>query len=157
MQPFTIHSKDFQPNTSIPIRHTCSGVDESPALTWNEPPPGTESFTLICDDPDAPRAEPWVHWVIFRIPANVRGLPQNVAKHEELPDGSRQGKNDFGKVGYGGPCPPVGHGPHRYFFRLYALDTLPDLAAGCTKAELLAAIDDHILAETQLVGTFERA
>jgi Raf kinase inhibitor-like YbhB/YbcL family protein len=155
MIPFALTSDDFKRGEMIPHHHTCQGNDVSPALTWSDPPPGTQSFALICDDPDAP-GKTWVHWVLYRLPAHVRGLPQDVEKDGELSDGSRQGKNDFGNVGYGGPCPPVGHGPHRYFFKIYALDNVPELAPGATKDELLAAMEGHILADADLMGRYER-
>lgn len=151
----TLFSDDFVRGDIIPVRHTCEGSNISPALTWGDPPDGTRSFALICDDPDTPRGT-FVHWVLFNLPPNVRGLAQNVQKVETLSDGSRQGTNDFGKPGYGGPCPPPGHGPHRYFFKLYALDTLLELPSNVTKAEVVEAMDGHILAQGEVMGRFER-
>jgi len=116
-----VKSPDFASGGTIPKRFTCEGADLSPALEWSAPPSGTQSFALIADDPDAP-AGTWVHWVVFDLPPGLRSLPQAVPKNEQLADGSRQGQNDFGKTGYGGPCPPPGKA-HRYFFKLYALDT----------------------------------
>jgi Raf kinase inhibitor-like YbhB/YbcL family protein len=139
----------------IAARYTCSGEDVSPPLTWQNVPQGTTSFALICDDPDAP-GRIWVHWVIYNIPPAATGLGEGIPADEQLDDGSRQGRNDFRRTGYGGPCPPPGD-PHRYFFKLYALDTLLDLEPGVTtKAELEAAMAGHVLAETQLMGTFGR-
>jgi len=142
----------FSSGSTIPRKFTCDGPDVSPAVSWTEPPPGTQSFTLIMDDPDAP-AGTWVHWVLYELPPSARGLPEGVAKDRELPDGSRQGRNDFGKIGYNGPCPP--RGPvHRYFFKLYALNTKLSLKAGATKAELERAMTGHILAQAELMGKF---
>ncbi|MGQ9583809.1 MAG: YbhB/YbcL family Raf kinase inhibitor-like protein [Anaerolineae bacterium] len=149
-----IESPAFVSGGDIPKRYTCDGPDVSPPLTWAEPPAGTQSLALICDDPDAPVGT-WVHWVIYRLPATARGLPEGVPARETLDDGSRQGKNDFRKVGYGGPCPPRGS-KHRYFFRLYALDTVPALAPGATKAQLLKAMEGHILAQGELMGWYGR-
>ncbi len=155
MSTFHLSSDAFLSGDMIPIRHTCEGRDLSPPLTWGDPPEGTRSFALVCEDPDAPRGI-WVHWVLFNLPAQVRGLPQGVEPDPELADGSRQGRNDFGRLGYGGPCPPPGRGPHRYYFRLYALDTLLALPPGATRADLLAAMDGHVLATAELMGRFER-
>lgn len=155
MSTFHLSSDAFLSGDMIPIRHTCEGRDLSPPLTWGDPPEGTQSFALVCEDPDAPRGI-WAHWVLFNLPAQVRGLPQGVEPDPELADGSRQGRNDFGRLGYGGPCPPPGHGPHRYYFRLYALDRLLALPPGATRADLLAAMDGHVLATAELMGRFER-
>ncbi len=152
--PFTIVSDAFKPGERIPRDHTCDGKDLSPALRWENPPPGTKAFALICDDPDAPGAT-WVHWVMWNIPASSKGLAQGVQTTRTLTDGSVQGKNDFGRIGYGGPCPPKGK-PHRYFFKLYALDAAPGLAAGATRAEVLAAMKGHVLAEGELMGLYGR-
>jgi hypothetical protein len=138
----------------IPAKYTCSGIDISPQLTWSGAPVGTRSFALICDDPDAPGGT-WVHWVIYGLPATAVALPEKVAVVETLPDGSKQGVNDFRRVGYGGPCPPPG-APHRYYFKLYALDTALPLAPCATKMELLRAMKGHILAEAGLMGTYQR-
>src|SRR3989304_2756237 len=121
-------SSAFTDGSPIPARHTCDGPDVSPMLKWSGAPAGTKSFALICDDPDAP-AGTWVHWVIYGIPPDTTDLPEGVPPDETLPDGSRQGKNDFGRIGYGGPCPPPGK-PHRYYFKIYALDTAPKPGAG---------------------------
>ncbi len=154
----TVSSSAFGHNEAIPTKYTGEGQDVSPALSWSGVPAGTRELALICDDPDAPRAEPWVHWVIYKIPPGGTGLPQNVAKTETLatPAGAVQGTNSWGRVGYGGPMPPPGHGVHHYHFKLYALDSPLDLGPGATKDELLAAMQGHILAQGELVGTYER-
>jgi Raf kinase inhibitor-like YbhB/YbcL family protein len=150
-------SSAFHDKGDIPSRYTCDGDDNSPPLAWDDVPNGTKSFALIVDDPDAPDpAAPkmvYVHWVLYDIPASVRSLPEG-ATAKTLPPGARQGKNDFGKSDYGGPCPPIGR--HRYFHKLYALDTSLGDRGQLSKNELLAAIKDHVLAESQLVGTYER-
>jgi Raf kinase inhibitor-like YbhB/YbcL family protein len=142
----------FPAGGTIPPKFTCDGPDNSPALSWTDPPAGTQSFALIVDDPDAP-AGIWVHWVLYDLPAGTRKLPEAVGKAPELPDGSRQGRNDFGKVGYNGPCPPKGPA-HRYFFKLYALDSKLDLKSGATKGDLERAMKNHVLAHTELIGKF---
>ncbi len=147
-------SSAFGEGTSIPKPYTGDGEDVSPPLRWSEPPPGTKSLALICDDPDAPRGT-WVHWVLFNLPADQRELEEAVPRQETLASGARQGKNDFGKIGYGGPAPPPGK-PHRYFFKLYAVDAMLDLAPGATKAQLLEALKGHILAEGQFMGHYGR-
>jgi len=152
--PLELKSSDFSSGGSIPRQFTCDGADISPALAWNEPPAATQSFALIADDPDAPVGT-WVHWVLFDLPANVRSLPQNVPKQEQLADGSRQGHNDFRKIGYGGPCPPPGK-PHRYFFKLYALDTKLNLKPGATKKDVERAMQGHILAQGEWMGRYGR-
>jgi Raf kinase inhibitor-like YbhB/YbcL family protein len=151
----TIESPAFKHNASIPAKYTDDGENISPPLTWSNHPEGTREFALICDDPDAPLAT-WVHWVIYKIPASAGGLTEKVAATESLaePAGALQGKNSWKKIGYGGPAPP--RGEHRYFFRLYALDTALDVAAGLTKEELLKAMEGHILAEAELMGRYKR-
>ena len=139
----------------IPVKYSCDGADVSPPLAWSEAPAGTRSFALICDDPDAP-AGTWVHWVLYGLPATATGLSEGIASAEALPDGAKQGVNDFRRTGYGGPCPPPG-APHRYYFKLYALDVAPALKLRATKAELLRAMAGHILAEARLMGTYRRA
>lgn len=146
-------SPAFSQEQPIPQKYSCDGQDISPALQWSDPPPNTQSLALIMDDPDAP-AGVWVHWVLFNLPAAARTLPQAVAPQAELPDGSRHGKNSWGRLGYGGPCPP--RGKHRYFFKLYALDAPFDLASGVDKGQLLQAMEGHILAQTELMGTYTR-
>jgi Raf kinase inhibitor-like YbhB/YbcL family protein len=150
----TLTSSAFQEGEAIPKVHTGDGADTTPALQWTEPPAGTKTLALICDDPDAPRGT-WVHWVLFNLPAGPRELPAGVPTRETLDNGARQGKNDFGKIGYGGPAPPRGK-PHRYFFKLYALDATLNLSAGASKAQLLDAMKGHALAEGQLMGTYKR-
>jgi Raf kinase inhibitor-like YbhB/YbcL family protein len=152
-----ITSTAFANHGWIPAKHTCEGPDVSPALAWSGAPSGAKSFALIVDDPDAPDpAAPkmtWVHWVLYDIPASAAGLPEAVAP-AALPKGTREGINDWKRTGYGGPCPPIGR--HRYFFKLYALDAvLPDLGKP-TKAKLEAAIRGHVLAETQIMGTYQK-
>ena len=149
-----VSSSAFQEGGEIPTKYTCEGQDVSPALTWSEPPAETRSFTLIVDDPDAPVGV-FTHWVLFNLPADSRGIPEAVPTQAQLPDGSLQGKNDFGKIGYGGPCPPPGR-PHRYQFTLYALDQTLDLKAGASKKQALDAMQGHILAQGRLTGTYQR-
>jgi len=150
----TINSADFSSGGTIPKQFTCDGADISPALEWNDPPAGTQSLSLIADDPDAP-AGTWVHWVVFDLPGNARFLAQNIEKKEQLENGARQGRNDFGKIGYGGPCPPRGT-PHRYFFKLYALDTKLNLKAGATKQDVERAQRGHVLAQGEYMGRYGR-
>ena len=142
---FTVKSSAFGAGAEIPSQFTCSAVDVSPALEWSGASAKAASFALIMDDPDAP-AGTWVHWVLWNLPPSAHALPEGVAKQEKLDDGSRQGRNDFGKVGYNGPCPPPGK-THRYFFRLYALDDKLDLAPGATRRELDAAMKGHVVGE----------
>jgi Raf kinase inhibitor-like YbhB/YbcL family protein len=149
-----LSSTAFREGEPIPEQYTGDGQDLSPPLQWSDPPAGAKSFALIADDPDAPRGT-WVHWVLFNLPAEARGLAQGTPKTATLPSGAKQGNTDFGSVGYGGPAPPRGK-PHRYFFKVYALDTLLDLAAGATKAQLEAAMKGHALAQGQLMGTYKR-
>ncbi len=147
-----ITSAAFSAGETIPKKFTCDGPDVSPKLTWNEPPAKTQSFTLIMDDPDAPVGT-WVHWVLFGLPADAKELSEGVAKQDQLSNGARQGRNDFGKIGYGGPCPPPGK-PHRYFFKLYALDSKLNLKAGATKADVERAMKGHVLGQAELVGRY---
>lgn len=146
-------SPAFIQGEAIPAKYTCDGADISPPLQWQSLPDGTESLALIMDDPDAPRGT-WVHWVLYDIPAATGELPENVAPADTVPGGGSQGKSSWNRVGYGGPCPPSG--AHRYFFKLYALDTVLNLAAGATKEELLSAMEGHILAQGELMGTYAR-
>ena len=150
----SLKSPAFNHEGDIPNKHTCSDVDVSPALSWSEPPAGTRSFCLIMDDPDAP-GRVWVHWVIYNIPAQSRAFAEGVPKDAELKDGTRQGLNDFSRTGYGGPCPPPG-GPHRYYFKLYALDISLSLPPRATKADVEKAMKGHILAQAQLMGRYKR-
>lgn len=147
-------SSAFEEGQPIPVKFTGDGENISPPLQWSDPPKKTKSFAVICDDPDAPK-KIWVHWVLFNIPAEQTELPEGVAKTGTLPDGAKQGKNDFGKLGYGGPAPPPGK-PHRYFFKLYALKEMIDLPAGATKAQLEEAMRTHTLNQTSLLGTYVR-
>lgn len=147
-------SAAFQPGGTIPKKFTCDGPDVSPALAWSGAPAGTKSFALIMDDPDAPVGT-WVHWVLYDLPAGMHELAENVAKQEELPDGARQGRNDFRRIGYGGPCPPPGPA-HRYFFKLYALDAKLGLKPGATKADVEKAMKGHVLAQGELMGRYGR-
>jgi hypothetical protein len=149
-----LKSPDFSSGGAIPKQFTCDGADISPSLAWSDPPEATQSFALIADDPDAP-AGTWVHWVLFDLPANARTLAQNVPKQEQLSDGSRQGRNSFGKIGYGGPCPPPGK-PHRYFFKLYALDSKLNLKSGATKKDVERAMQGHILSQGEWMGRYGR-
>ena len=144
----------FSPGGVIPKRFTCSGADASPALSWNDPPSRTTSFALIMDDLDAPGGN-FVHWVVYNLPASLRQLPQGVPAGEDVTSGGKQGENDFPKTGYGGPCPPPGK-PHRYFFRLYALDTTLNLSSPARRAEVDQAMQGHVLAKGELVGRFGR-
>ncbi len=155
---FTITSPAFTAGGEIPAEYTCEGADTSPRLEWSGAPAGTKSFALIVDDPDAPDpAAPkmtWVHWVLYNLPADTSQLDVAV-KPDALPAGTKEGKNDWKRTGYGGPCPPIGR--HRYFFKLYALDTtLPDLASP-TKAQLEKAMEGHILAKAEVIGTYQKA
>jgi len=149
----TITSSAFTEGGMIPRKYTCDAEDISPDLKWSGVPKETRSLALICDDPDAP-AGTWVHWVLYNLPSDVAELAAAIPADATLKNGARHGKNDFRKLGYGGPCPPGG--THRYFFKLYALDTLLNLDSGSTKAQLLAAMKGHILAEGQLMGKYKR-
>ena len=153
-----IQSSVFANNEKIPVRFSGDGADVSPALTWSGVPDGAKELALIMDDPDAPTPEPWVHWVIYKIPVSATGLPENVAKTEAVsePAGALQGKNSWGKVGYGGPAPPRGHGVHHYHFKLYALDAALNVSAGLDKKGLQKAIEGHVLAQGELIGTYQR-
>ena len=144
----------FTEGFPVPRDYTADGQNASPPLAWTDPPEGTRSFALVCDDPDAPRGT-WVHWVVWNIPADARELPPGLPPEASLSNGARQGSNDFGRIGYGGPAPPPGK-PHRYFFKLYALDTLLALDGGATKEQLLEAIRGHQLAEGRLFGVYSR-
>jgi len=145
----------FIDGEQLPKQATCDGADVSPQLSWETPPEGTQSIALLCDDPDAP-GKTWVHWVIFNIPPSVTKLEEGVPKEGILLSGAKQGINDFGNIGYGGACPPPGHGTHRYFFKLFALDSALDLDAGATQKEVEEAMQGHILAQGQLMGTYSR-
>ncbi len=151
---FQLTSTAFQQGQTIPRQYTGDGQDISPPLKWSPVPEKTKSLALICDDPDAP-AKVWVHWVIYDIPPSQQDLKEHVPTSQSLADGSKQGKNDFGKIGYGGPAPPPGK-PHRYYFKLYALDQPVSLQPGATKEQLLAAMQGHIVGEAQLMGIYKR-
>ncbi len=146
-------SSAFEDGGMIPSKYTCDGDDVSPPLNWDNVPEEVRSIALICDDPDAPMGT-WVHWVLFNLPAGARELSENVPADNTLADGARQGLTDFGRVGYGGPCPPGG--THRYFFKIYALDVQVELASTARKQDLLGAMEGHILAQGQLVGKYKR-
>lgn len=148
-----ITSPAFKNGDLIPAKYTCDGQDISPPLQWDGVPEETKSLAFICDDPDAPM-KTWVHWVLFNLPAGTKGLQENVPPDKVLPSGAKQGISDFRRIGYGGPCPPSG--THRYFFKIYALDTQLNLEAGATKEQLLKAMKGHILAEGQLIGKYRR-
>jgi Raf kinase inhibitor-like YbhB/YbcL family protein len=148
-----VTSTAFKEGEMIPKRHTCDGQDASPSLAWTEGPGATKSFVLICDDPDAPVGT-WIHWVLFNVPPTTRELPENVAPERTLAFGERHGKNSWGRLGYGGPCPPGG--THRYYFKLYALDTLLTLEPGVTKDQVEKAMRGHVLAQGQLMGRYRR-
>ena len=144
----------FADGEAIPRKYTCDGEDVSPPLEWCELPEGTQSLALILDDPDAPRGL-FVHWLLYGVPATENGVTEGTGGSDGSAAGGRQGKNGFGKLGYGGPCPPSGR--HRYYFHLFAVDHALDLPAGATRQQLDAALQGHILAEAQLMGTYQRA
>ena len=154
-----ITSTAFTEGQPIPQKYTCQGNDVSPPLKWTNVPANTKSYVLIADDPDAPDPRAprmtWVHWVLYDLPATATELAEDIAKAQTLSNGAKQGLTDFKRVGYGGPCPPPG-GAHRYFFKLYALDTLLNLKAGATKNDLLKAMEGHVLSQSQLMGTYQR-
>lgn len=144
----------FREGDPIPRKYTADGADVSPPLCWDEPPEGTRSFALVCTDPDAPRGT-WVHWVLYDLDSEARELPEGLPQVAVLPGGGKQGKNDFGKIGYGGPAPPRGK-PHRYVFTLYALDAILGLPEGVTRQRLEAAIWGHALDQAQVMGQYAR-
>jgi hypothetical protein len=148
-----LKSTVFDNGGKIPDKFTCDGPDVSPALEWGSVPEECKTLAIICDDPDAPMGT-WVHWVIYNIPAETEGLEEGVPADEFLPNGSVQGTNDFRRIGYGGPCPPGG--THRYYFKIYALDSELNLKPGATKAQVLEAMEGHILAQGQLMGRYSR-
>ena len=149
-ESFELQSSAFAHESAIPAKYTCSGEDISPPLQWGDPPAGTQAFALIADDPDAPGGT-WVHWVLYNLPAETRALAEATP---DLADGGRHGQNSWGRNDYGGPCPPSGE--HRYFFKLYALDTTLDLAAGARVERLLKAIEGHILAQAEVMGVYAK-
>ncbi len=146
-------SPAFDEGGMIPGKYTCDGTDLSPPLKWSAIPEETKSLALICDDPDAPMGT-WVHWVYYDIPPSTQGVPENIGADDRPGIGGVQGINDFRRIGYGGPCPPGG--THRYFFKLYALDTLLNLPPGATKKQLLKAMENHIVGQVQLMGKYSR-
>ena len=148
-----LESSAFAADGLIPPQYTCDGQDISPPLSWSAPPEGTQSFVLICDDPDAP-LRTFVHWVVYNLPPEIRGLSEAAAFESTLQSGGIQGINDFRKIGYGGPCPP--RGAHRYFFKLYALDIQLELKPGVTKTQVIKAMDGHVLASAELIGRYAR-
>ena len=150
---FALTSPAFAPGGAIPAVHTCDGADTSPPLEWSGAPAGTKSFVLVAHDPDAPGAD-WLHWVAWNIPAATRALPAGVSTKDRLPDGTQQGRNDFGRPGYGGPCPPGG--THHYVFSLRALDTTLTLPAKASRDAIEKAMQGHVLATAELTGTYQR-
>lgn len=150
---YQLTSPVFEHKQAIPEKYTCKDKNISPELKWNDPPEGTVAYGLIVDDPDAP-AGTWVHWVIYNIPGNLRGLPESIPNDKEINNVGINGINSSNKYGYSGPCPPFG--THRYFFRLYALDQLLDIKQGANKPELIKAMQGHILAIAELMGTFTK-
>jgi Raf kinase inhibitor-like YbhB/YbcL family protein len=150
----TIKSGVFENGATIPKKYTCDSTNVSPPLSWSGAPEGTKSFALICDDPDAPMGT-WVHWVLWGLPPDTMALLEGVPAETTLAIGARQGLNSGSRVGYSGPCPPPGK-PHRYFFKLYALDAMLTVPANANKAALEKAMKDHILAEAQVMGRYGR-
>lgn len=148
-----IFSKAFKNGEKIPKKYTCDGQDISPPIKWEDIPENTKTLVLICEDPDAP-GKTWVHWVLFNIPPEIEELPEGVENKEKLENGAIHGVNDWGRLGYGGPCPPSG--THRYYFRLYALDTELKLEPGDKKEEVVEAMKDHIIDQAELMGTYSR-
>jgi len=148
-----VTSSAFKQGEMIPSKYTCDGTDVSPSLQWSNVPGGTMTFALISDDPDAPVGT-WVHWVLFNIPSHVTKLPENIPPKDKLDNGAIHGINDFRRLGYGGPCPPGG--THRYYFKIYALDTELTLQPGATKKDVLKAMEGHILAQGELMGKYKR-
>ena len=151
-----LSSSAFAEGKPIPDKNARDHADLSPALSWSDAPAGTRSFALVCDDPDAPRETPWVHWVYFDIPASLTGLPEGVEQSDRPKTGGGQGKNDYGDIGWGGPQPPRGHGVHHYGFRLSALDTMLTLPPGSTKDQVEKAMQGHVLAVAKTMGTYRR-
>ena len=149
-----VTSSAFEEGGAIPARYTCDGLDISPPLSWSPVPNGTRSLALIAEDPDAPRGA-FAHWVIYNLPPDTRRLPEDVPNRQTLPGGALQGMNGAGSIGYTGPCPPGG--THRYFFKVYALDTELDLGAGAAKEDVVRAMEGHVLAEGRLLGTYQRS
>ena len=154
-----IQSDALKPGHPIPQKYTADGANVSPPLSWSGVPDGAKELALVVEDPDAPRPEPFVHWLVYGIPVDAPGLPERAPLQQTAlrePRGAAQGKNSFGKIGYGGPAPPPGHGTHRYHFRLYALDAPLELSGTPDKQSLLAAMSGHVMEEADLVGTYQR-
>ena len=149
-----LRSSAFRPGDDVPVEFTCDGANISPALTWTAPPAATQSLVLTVEDPDAPH-HAWAHWLVYDLPPTERELPEAVAPRAPLPSGAQQGRNDFGQIGYGGPCPPPGH-PHRYFFKIYALDSRLDLPRGSSRVQLEQAMRGHVLASGEVMGRYHR-
>ncbi|MBI2964360.1 MAG: YbhB/YbcL family Raf kinase inhibitor-like protein [Deltaproteobacteria bacterium] len=150
----TLASDAFQDGKPIPVEYTCDGADHSPPLHWEGAPRGTRAFAVVVDDPDAPSGN-WNHWLLYNVPAGAKALGAKVPTAPALGDGSRQGTNDFGRIGYGGPCPPPGS-PHRYVFRVYALSAPLELQPGAKRAAVLEAIRDKRIGQTELTGRYGR-
>ncbi len=151
----TLHSPAFNNGKPIPKKYTCDGENLSPPLIWDTPTTAAVSLALLVEDPDAPVGT-WTHWILFNLPTNIQSLPENVPHEKILKNGARQGTNDFKEIGYGGPCPPPGHGTHRYFFRLYALDVTLNLPPTAKRLQVIEDMKGHILAYGVLMGTYER-
>ena len=149
----SIESSAFQEGGMIPSKYTCDGINVSPPLKWSEPPEETKSLVLISDDPDAPMGT-WVHWVVYNIPPSLKEFSENIPSSEVLDNSTIQGTTDFGRIGYGGPCPPSG--THRYFFKIYALDDKLNISPGATKQQVVDAMKGHVIAEGQLMGRYKR-
>jgi Raf kinase inhibitor-like YbhB/YbcL family protein len=154
MEKITISAEVFKEGEIIPAEYTCEGKNVSPSLSWKGIPAGTKSIAMIMDDPDAPGGT-FVHWLLFNIPGNTQKLPKGIPRNQTLDDGSLQGKNDFERLGYGGPCPPPGK-PHRYYFKIYALDTKLKLQPGASRQQLENAMKGHILSTGELMGKYQR-
>lgn len=149
-----LRTSAFKPGDNVPLPFTCDGANVSPPLTWTAPPDGTESLAVIVDDPDAPHRT-WTHWLVYNVPPTERELSEAIAPRSELASGAQQGRNDFGDVGYGGPCPPPGR-PHRYFFRVFALDTQLTFPTAPSREQIDRAMRGHVLASGQIMGHYRR-
>jgi Raf kinase inhibitor-like YbhB/YbcL family protein len=157
LMPLLINSPAFSHQETMPMQYTCEGDDHSPPLSWQGVPEQAKSLVLIVDDPDAPDPEApkmtYVHWVLYNLPPNTTGLPEGVSS-TQLPPGTVQGLNDWNRLGYGGPCPPIGR--HRYFFKLYALDSVLPIIQQPTKAEIEKAMEGHIISKVEIMGTYQK-
>jgi Raf kinase inhibitor-like YbhB/YbcL family protein len=154
MPDLYLKTSAFKPGSEMPPQLTCEGEDLSPSLQWGGAPKGTQSFALIAEDPDAPSGT-FTHWVLYDLPASTTEIPQGIPRRDHLGFGGLQGTNDFGKIGYGGPCPPAGN-PHRYFFKLYAMDTVLGLKPGAKKQEVERAMEGHVIAQAEIMGKYQR-